>query len=84
MSVEKCGQTYFRTLEACREAGVSRATLFRWIDQGFVADAGIRDRNGWRLFTAADIAIIKSRAMQFKETHGGENERRNRRKNQHT
>lgn len=77
MSIARDGQVYFRTTEACRKAGVSSATLFRWINDGLIADAGLKDRNGWRLFTVEDIAAIRSRAMQCTETEDYEQERRN-------
>lgn len=59
MPVERKGKRYFRTRETCREAGISRATLFRWMNEGLIADAGLRDPNGWRLFTEEEIAAIR-------------------------
>lgn len=59
MPVERKGKRCFRTREACREAGISRATLFRWMNEGVIADAGLRDPNGWRLFTEEEIAAIR-------------------------
>jgi DNA-binding transcriptional MerR regulator len=58
------GQMYYRTLEACQRAGVSRATLFRWLKAGVLEDAMNRDRKGWRLFTENDINTIKSEATR--------------------
>jgi DNA-binding transcriptional MerR regulator len=58
------GQKYYRTLEACQMAGVSRATLFRWLKAGVLEDAMPRDRKGWRLFTEKDINRIKSEASR--------------------
>ena len=55
---------YYRTLEACQKAGVSRATLFRWLKAGVLEDAMNRDRKGWRLFTENDIDRIKSEATR--------------------
>lgn len=46
------------TAAAAKELGVSKATLLRWIREGKTVDVG-RDRNNWRVFTAADIARIK-------------------------
>ena len=54
------GQVYFTTSEACRKAGISRATLFRWIKVGIVKDVALKDRNGWRLFSEKDIAAIQA------------------------
>jgi hypothetical protein len=72
------GQIYYRTLEACHMAGVSRATLFRWLKAGVLEDAMPRDRKGWRLFTENDINRIKSEATRvtqrgafFEETRSG-------------
>jgi DNA-binding transcriptional MerR regulator len=59
------GQTYYRTLEACQMAGVSRATLFRWLKASVIEDAMSRDRKGWRLFTKSDIDIIKSEVTRL-------------------
>lgn len=58
------GQTYFRTTEACKMAGISKATLFRWIKEGILDDVGRKDRNGWRLFSDGDIAKIKAEATR--------------------
>jgi hypothetical protein len=55
---------YYRTLEACQKAGVSRATLFRWLKAGILEDATHRDRKGWRLFTESDIDRIKFEATR--------------------
>ena len=55
---------YYRTLEACHMAGVSRATLFRWLKAGILEDVMPRDRKGWRLFTENDINRIKSEATR--------------------
>lgn len=52
------GTTYFLAHEAARAAGISKATLLRWIGQKTVKDAQMRDRNGWRLFTAAEVETI--------------------------
>ena len=46
------------TASAAKELGISRGTLLRWFREGKTADVG-RDRNGWRVFTAADIRRIK-------------------------
>jgi DNA-binding transcriptional MerR regulator len=65
VAVKINGQIYYRTLEACQMAGVSRATLFRWLKAGVLEDAMPRDRKGWRLFTEDDIARIKSEATRL-------------------
>jgi len=56
------GKTYYRTAEACQIAGISKATLFRWLKSGILEDVPFRDRKGWRLFTADDIDRIKAEA----------------------
>ena len=58
------GQTYYRTSEACQRAGISRATLYRWLKSGILDDIMFRDRKGWRLFTQDDISRIKSEATR--------------------
>jgi len=65
MSINIKGRVYYRTAEACKMAGISRATLFRWIKEGIVEDVSRKDRNGWRLFTANDINKIKSEATRL-------------------
>jgi DNA-binding transcriptional MerR regulator len=46
------------TASAAKELGVSKTTLLRWFREGRTTDVG-RDRNGWRVFTAADIRRIR-------------------------
>ena len=46
------------TASAAKKLGISKPTLLRWFKQGKIADVG-RDRNGWRIFTLADINRIK-------------------------
>jgi predicted DNA-binding transcriptional regulator AlpA len=58
-------RVYYRTLEVCRETGISRATLFRWISLGILPKL-MRDRRGWRLFTEADVNTIKAEVRQIK------------------
>lgn len=64
MAIRINNQTYYRTSEACERAGISRATLFRWIKAGIIEDVMPRDRKGWRLFTEDDINRIKSEATR--------------------
>ena len=54
------GETYYRTSEACRMAGISRSTLLRWVNDGIVSDALYRDRRGWRLFSTYEILELKT------------------------
>jgi len=43
MAVEIDGKIYYRTAEICQKAGISRATLFRWLKAG-VLKKTFRDR----------------------------------------
>ena len=60
-------RTYYRTLEACHMAGVSRSTFFRWLKIGILEDVPHKDRRGWRLFTESDIGRIKAEANKIRE-----------------
>jgi len=64
MAIRIGGQTYYRTSEACRRAGISKATLFRWVKTGILDDVASRDRKGWRLFTEQDVSRIRSEATR--------------------
>lgn len=46
------------TAAAAAKLKVSKATLLRWFRQRKTADVA-RDRNGWRVFTSADLARIR-------------------------
>ena len=59
-------RTYYRTLEACQIAGVSRSTFFRWLKTGILEDVPHKDRRGWRLFTESDISKIKAEANRVR------------------
>ncbi len=62
MPVEIKGETYYRTSEACRLAGIGRSTFLRWLRKGAMNDASHRDKRGWRLFTEADVERITREA----------------------
>ncbi|OGN90402.1 MAG: hypothetical protein A2Z70_00900 [Chloroflexi bacterium RBG_13_48_17] len=49
------GCTYYRTAEAFRDIGVSRNTLYRWLQKGVLTGMERRDSRGWRLFTREEI-----------------------------
>jgi DNA-binding transcriptional MerR regulator len=53
---------FYKTAEACKKAGVSRATLFRWLKNQTFKDVANKDRRGWRLFTENDIQRLKKEA----------------------
>ena len=59
MSVVINGQTYYRTAEAFRMIGVSRNTLYRWLQKGILSGVEHRDSRGWRLFTREEIEELK-------------------------
>jgi excisionase family DNA binding protein len=65
MPMEVGGCVYYRTSEACREIGISRATLFRWLKEGVIKELH-RDRRGWRMFTEEDLEKIRTEAKQIK------------------
>ncbi|MGH8529409.1 MAG: MerR family transcriptional regulator [Nevskiales bacterium] len=50
---------FFSAQEAAKAAGISKATLLRWIKGGRIGDAAKRDRNGWRLFTDREVQRIR-------------------------
>jgi len=65
MPIEIRGQIYYRTSEACKETGISRATLFRWLKEGILEES-LRDRRGWRMFTGDDLSKIRTEATRIK------------------
>ena len=66
------GIKYYKTKEACKIAGISRATFFRWLKEGTIEDVRHKDRRGWRLFTNEDIVRLKVEADKVIST-GPEN-----------
>jgi len=64
MPIEIDGQKYYRTSEACAKAGVSRATLFRWLKAG-ILEKSYRDRRGWRIFTEDNLSKIQAEARRI-------------------
>lgn len=58
-------QTYYRTAEVCRKLGISRNTLFRWLQKGVLGNIEYRDWRGWRLFTAAQVQIMMTRTNRI-------------------
>ncbi len=65
MSIRINGDAYYRTREVCQRAGISRATLLRWLRSGVLQDISLRDRRGWRLFTEADVKRVKEEANKI-------------------
>ena len=64
MPLEINNQTYFRTLEVCRMAGISKSTLFRWLKENTIDGEEERDWRGWRLFTVTQLEQIKRRTIK--------------------
>ena len=52
-------QLFYSATETCKRAGISRATLQRWIQKG-VLNQIRRDRRGFRLFTEEDLSVLKA------------------------
>jgi len=65
MVVQIDGNTYYRTAEICHKAGISRATLFRWLKAGMLKKT-YRDRRGWRMFTENDLNVMRSESETLK------------------
>ena len=55
MTVKIDGQTYYRTAEVFRMIGISRNTLYRWLQKDILGGIEHRDSRGWRLFTQDEI-----------------------------
>jgi excisionase family DNA binding protein len=64
MPIEINGQVYYKTSEACKKTGISRATLFRWLQAG-ILEKYYKDRRGWRLFTEDDLNKIRKEAEKI-------------------
>ncbi len=59
MPVEIGGITYYRTAEVYRILGISRNTLYRWLQKDALGTTERRDIRGWRLFTGEEIEKLK-------------------------
>jgi predicted site-specific integrase-resolvase len=55
MPVNINGDTYYRTAEVFHMLGISRNTLFRWLQKDILRGIEHRDSRGWRLFTREDV-----------------------------
>ena len=53
------GHTYYRTAEVYRTIGVSKNTLYRWLQNGVLGERERRDRRGWRIFTQDELDQLK-------------------------
>jgi DNA-binding transcriptional MerR regulator len=65
MPVTINGKTYYRTAEVYRMIGVSRNTLFRWLQHGVIGEFERRDMRGWRLFTQDEIDKLKAETTRI-------------------
>ena len=52
------GQRFYSTSETASAAGISKATLLRWLRSGDVTEPK-RDRRGWRIFAAREVEEIR-------------------------
>jgi len=66
MIVEIDGRIFYRTNEALKKVGISRATFFRWLKNGIIEDVLHKDRRGWRLFTDKDIERLRKEANKVR------------------
>jgi DNA-binding transcriptional MerR regulator len=48
----------FKTKEICEMYDISRATLFRWEERGFITGVG-RDWRGWRTYHKGNLKEIE-------------------------
>jgi DNA-binding transcriptional MerR regulator len=64
MPIQISGEMYYRTSETCHKAGISRATLCRWLKAGILAKS-YKDRRGWRIFTEDDLNRIRAEATRI-------------------
>lgn len=61
------GIAYYSAQETAIAAGISKATLLRWIKQNLVRDSAKRDRHGWRLFSEPEVEAIRKFAQTGEE-----------------
>ena len=59
MPVTIDGQTYYRTTEVSRMIGISKNTLYRWLQKDILGRTERRDIRGWRLFTQDEVDTLK-------------------------
>ena len=64
MPVTIKGQTYYRTSEVYTMVGISRTTLYRWVQNGILGPTEYRDKRGWRLFTKDDVDRLSAEAEE--------------------
>jgi predicted site-specific integrase-resolvase len=59
MPVEIDGKKHYWVFEVCRETGISRSTLLRWLKRGVIQEP-LKDRRGWRIFSEEDMQKIRN------------------------
>ena len=77
MAIEIDGQKYYRTSEACKRTGISRATLFRWLKAG-ILEKYHKDRRGWMMFREEDLNKIREEVRKVRVEyayHGDKNDK---------
>lgn len=47
----------YTTIRAAEKVGVSKETILRWLRAGKITEPD-RDRNGWRIFSEAEVTEI--------------------------
>ncbi|MCH7680762.1 MerR family transcriptional regulator [candidate division KSB1 bacterium] len=62
MPIEIEGKRFYRTNEALKLIGISKATWFRWLKEKKVEDVAHKDVRGWRLFTDEEVERIRKYA----------------------
>src|SRR6478752_385538 len=67
MVATEAGRTTYRVAEAARLAGVSASTLRLWETQGLLAPQ--RTQTGQRIYSSADVALLKKIAY-FRSERG--------------
>ncbi len=65
MPVEIEGKRFYRTHEALKIIGISKATWFRWLKEKKVEDVTHKDIRGWRLFTEEEVERIRKYANKI-------------------
>ena len=68
MPVAINGEKYYRTAEVCRMVGISRTTLFRWLNEGICQEPKHRDRRGWRLFAEVEVDGLNREINRINKT----------------
>lgn len=56
-------QDFYSTAETAAAAGISKATLLRWLKSGDIKEPK-RDRRGWRIFSKAEVGEIREWAQR--------------------